>query len=135
MPQVTIMSDDVRTVEAALDRGRALIDPDRLPDALGWELKSEGLCRDDTCVPVRDATALFVGGQLDLGGVAAALGRPAVIDTEAGIVAIALPAEQRHRALDDRRAPSFTLSDLDGVGHSLEEWRGRKKLLVAFASW
>jgi hypothetical protein len=135
MPQVTLMSDDVRTVEVVFDRGRALIDPDRLPDALGWQLKSEGLCRDDTCVAVRDAAALFVGGQLDLGGVAAALGRPAVIDTEAAIVAIGLPPEQRHQALGELRAPSFTLPDLDGVSHSLEEWRGNKKLLVAFASW
>ena len=29
----------------------------------------------------------------------------------------------------------FTLPDLDGGEHSLEEWRGKKKLLVAFATW
>jgi hypothetical protein len=67
--------------------------------------------------------------------VAGALDREAVVDTDARIAAIALPAEQRARALNDLEAPTFTLADLDGRLHDLEEWRGRKKLLVAFASW
>ena len=111
------------------------IDRDRLPDALGWELKPEGLCRDHVCVPVRDQSTIAVNGSLDLAAVAAALGRPSVVDTDVGIVAVALPAEQRRQAIDGLTAPAFTLADLDGADHSLEEWRGRKKLLVAFASW
>jgi hypothetical protein len=34
-----------------------------------------------------------------------------------------------------RRAPDFRLRDLDGVEHDFSEWHGRKRLLVAFASW
>ena len=135
MPNVTIISDDTRTVDASVSAGRILLDSDRLPDALGWELKPEGLCRGDSCVPVRDRAALFVGEQLDLAQVAHALGRPAVIDAEAGLAVVALPSEQRRRALDDLVAPAFTLDDLDGNPHTLDEWRGKKKLLVAFASW
>lgn len=135
MPPVRIISDDTRTEDAVFNGDRVLIDPERLPHALGWELKPEGLCRGDTCVPVPDMTALLVGGHLDLGAAAAALGRLTVVDADAGLVAIAQPPEQRRRALDDLSAPSFTLPDLDGVDHALEEWRGQKKLLVAFASW
>jgi hypothetical protein len=135
MPTVRIISDDIQTADAVFDGDRVLIDAQQLPDALGWELKPEGLCRGDACVPVPDMTALLVGGQLDLGVAAAALGRLTVVDADAGLVAIAQPPEQRRRALHDLRAPSFTLPDLDGVGHALEEWRGQKKLLVAFASW
>jgi hypothetical protein len=133
--QVTVVSDQVRTVEASVDRGRVLIERDRLPSALGWELKSEGLCRDDVCIPVRDVDSLFVGGDLDLEAVAGALHRAVVVDADAGLAAMALPAEERARALDALEAPPFTLADLDGRPHDLEEWRGRKKLLVAFASW
>jgi hypothetical protein len=135
MPQVTIIGDEVRTVEGTVTDGSILIAPDRLPDGLGWELKPEGLCRAGTCVPVPDGASLFVGGQLDLATVAAALGRPAVIDADAAIAAVALDGESRRQALDGLRAPPWTLDDLDGVAHELAEWHGRKKLLVAFATW
>ncbi len=135
MPSATIISDDARRVEATPADGGLLIAPERLVDALGWELKPEGLCRDDMCVPVRDRSSLFVGDAVDLGAVAAALGRPAVIDSAGGIAAVAMDAEGRRQALDSLRAPTFVLDDLDGRPHRLEEWRGRKKLLVAFASW
>lgn len=135
MPPITIIADESRTVEGVAEGDRVLIDPDRLPDALGWELKPEGLCRDDVCVPVRDASRLVVDGRLDVAAVAGALGRLTAMDASAGLVAVALPAEQRRQALDSLQAPPFTLPDLDGAAHRLDEWRGTKKLLVAFASW
>jgi hypothetical protein len=112
-----------------------LVSPDRLGEALGWELKPEGLCRQDTCVPVRDSARLFVGNDVDVAAVAGALGRAVVVDAKAGIAAMALDAEDRRQALEARHAPPFTLNDLEGRAHDLAEWRGRKKLLVAFASW
>ena len=77
----------------------------------------------------------MVGDNLDVGAVADALGRLAVVDAARGIAALSLPKEGRRAALREHHAPAFTLPDLDGVEHSLEEWRGTKKLLVAFASW
>jgi hypothetical protein len=135
MPSATLISDEVRTVEATISDGRLLVAPERLAEAIGWELKPQGLCRDDVCVPVRDPESLFVGKDLDLEAVADALGRMAVVDADGGIAAVAMDPGGRHGALDSLRAPSFVLDDLDGRPHRLEEWRGRKKLLVAFASW
>ncbi len=135
MERVTVLSDEVHDVEAVFAGDRVLIEPRLLPSVLGWQLKPEGLCRDDVCVPVRDARTLLVGSRLDLTAAAGALGRPSVTDVDAGLVAIALPSEERTRALHGLRAPSFTLADLDGQPHTLAEWHGRKKLLVAFASW
>ena len=106
----------------------------RLDDALGWTLKREGLCRDDVCVPVADRDSLFDGDALDVTAVAGALGRLAVVDADAGIVAVSLGNEQRRQALEGLHAPSFTLPDLDGTPHALEV-AGDQKLLVAFASW
>jgi hypothetical protein len=74
-----------------------------------------------------------VGEQVDLGRVAAALDRPFL--AEDGVAAVGEPRQTRRMAVDGLRAPTFSLPDLDGAHHSLEEWRGRKKLLVAFASW
>ena len=137
MTQITIVDSRSRRVEATPDPGREtfLIDPERLPEALGWELKPSGLCQESTCVPVPDMAALRVGGQLDLVAVARALGRPSVVDLDAGLLAVALPAELRRRALEDLRAPEFELPDLDGNPHRLDEWAGLKKALVTFSSW
>jgi len=135
--QITIITEEVRAVEATPDpaRGTFLIDVDRLPGALGWELKPSGLCQEATCVPVADVGSLRVGEQLDLVAVAGALGRPAVVDMDAGLLAVALPAELRRQALEELRSPGFELPDLDGKPHRLDEWLGRKKLLVTFSSW
>ncbi|MGA3147071.1 MAG: TlpA disulfide reductase family protein [Acidimicrobiales bacterium] len=137
MTHITIVDDVVRRVDATPDPGREtfLVDADRLPEALGWELKPSGLCREGTCVPVADVDALKVGGQLDLTAVAGALGRAMVVDVDAGLAAISLPAELRRRALVDLRAPAFELPDVEETLHRLDDWLGLKKLLVAFSSW
>ena len=131
----TIVTDETFSLDAVFDGARVLIDPAALPDALGWELKAEGLCRDNVCVPVRNRDALFVGERVDIAAVARALGRPAVVDAGARIVAIALPREGRTAALREHHAPAFTLPDLDGNDRTLADWYGTKKLLVAFATW
>jgi hypothetical protein len=133
--RATIVTEGSAEVDAESAGDVLLVSPKDLPAAIGWTMKPEGLCRDDVCVPVRDQARLFVDGLLDIGAVASALGRPSVIDAPAGLAAIALPSEQRRRALREQQAPSFTLPDLDGAPHTLEEWHGRKRLLVAFSSW
>ena len=135
MAPVTVIEESARSVDGRVVDDRVVIDEADLPAALGWELKPEGLCRDDVCVPVRDRSSLVADGGLDVAAVAAALGRPSVLDADAGVVAIALPAETRRAALDGLVAPAFTLPDLDGNPHDFAEWHGRKRLLVAFASW
>jgi hypothetical protein len=135
MPSVTIISDEVRVVDGRTDGERLLVAASDLSAAIGWELKPEGLCQGDICVPVRDVDAMWVGDDIDIAGVATALGRPAVVDAGACIAVVGLPSESRRAALDGLRAPSFTLPDLDDKPHSLEEWRGKKVVLAAFATW
>jgi len=137
MSAITIITDRVATVDGEADAGRGtfLIAADDLTAALGWTLKPAGLCRDDVCVPVRDPAALQVGEQLDLSAVAQAVAQPSVVDLDAGMMAVALSGELRRQALRDLDAPDFTLPDLDGVPHSLSDWAGHKRLLVAFSSW
>ncbi len=137
MGEITVITDRPVAVAGQADRARGtvLVDPTVLADVLGWELTSSGLCRGDRCVPVADPAVLLAGDRLDLVAVAAAVGQAAVVDLDAGLVALALPAELRRRALHDLVAAPFALPDLEGTVHTLEEWRGSKKLLVAFASW
>jgi len=127
---VTALTLDVDPTE-----GRALLLPAELPAATGWELKPEGLCRDDVCVPVRDRDALLHHGRVDLAAVADALDRPFALDAESGVAAMGEPRALRRRAAAELVAASFDLPGLDGERHTLEEWNGQKRLLFAFASW
>lgn len=112
-----------------------LLDGETLEANLGWELKPEGLCREDVCVLVPDRSAIERDGKLDAVVIAGLLDRPALFDEQSGVVAIGAPRELRHHALDDLQAPDFILPDLDGTPHALADHRSKKKLLVAFSSW
>jgi len=123
------------TNELVLLADGPMIDPERLDATLGWTLKPEGLCRDDTCVIVPDRSALERDGKVDAAAVAALLDRPATVDDRSGVAAIGAPRDARRGALHDLRAPDFVLPDLDGTPHALSDHRSKKRLLVAFSSW
>ncbi|OGL08473.1 MAG: hypothetical protein A3F92_07000 [Candidatus Rokubacteria bacterium RIFCSPLOWO2_12_FULL_71_22] len=66
---------------------------------------------------------------------AASAGRPVAIDREARAAYLGVAARERARVLATLEAPDFSLPDLDGRLHALSAHRGRKVLLVAYASW
>lgn len=102
------------------------------PAVLGWERKPEGLCRGDVCIPVPGDVG---DGPIEAGRLAELLGRPAAIDAEERVVAFAAPAAERADALRSGIAPDFELADLDGTTHRLSDFRGKKVVLYAYASW
>lgn len=122
-------------VPATTDGDRVRLSPTALETALGWTLTSEGLCRDAICVPVRDRAALETTAGLDLAALAAVLGRPLAVDMAERAAYLGASAEDRGQALANLEAPDFGLPDLAGRMHRLSEHRGKKVLLVAYASW
>ncbi len=112
-----------------------MLDASELEGTLGWQLKPQGLCREDVCVLVPDREAVERDGRVDAMAVASLLDRPAAADTESGLVAIGAHRELRRAAVHDLRAPDFILPDLDGTHHALSDHRSKKRLLVAFSSW
>ena len=126
---------DAHDVEASVDGGHVTLPVDAVEDALGWELKPEGLCRGAVCIPVRDRSALERDGGIDLEALADALGRPLALDVDERAAALGTPAADRTQSMASLEAPDFTLPDLEGRMHSLSEHRGKKVLLIAYASW
>ncbi len=122
--------------ETAILEGGPVQDAATVEVTLGWTLKPEGLCRDDTCllVPDRDALVPDADG-IDVRVLGELVDRPVAIDEPSGVVAVGAPREARRSALRDLKAPDFTLPDLDGTEHSLSDHRSKKRLLVAFSSW
>jgi hypothetical protein len=62
-------------------------------------------------------------------------GRPVAVDLDERAAYFGISAAERAKALGSLEAPDFTLPDLDGRPHSLSAQRGKKVLLVAYASW
>ena len=121
-------------VDVELDGDRILVADDGLLAATGWERKPQGMCRDELCVPLRDAT-VHTADRLELRAFAAALQRPLAVDTDERVAFLGTSAGERGDELASLRAPDFSLPDLDGHMHTLSKHRGKKVLLVVYASW
>ena len=114
---------------------RVLLDAAGVKDALGWEVHDGLLCNDSMCIPLDDERAVVRDGAIDLAGLAAAMDRTLAVDTDERVAFLGGSARERAQALASQHAPDFSLPDLAGRMHSLEEHRGKKILLVAWASW
>jgi hypothetical protein len=136
---VTILGDGGATkVAGASGNGGALWVPlDAVEQATGWQLKPEGLCRDEICVPAPPARkAEFVRPDaVNLAAFWQHMGRPALHDATGETWVLGDAAGERAAALDTLEAPDFTLPDLNGKLHSLSDHRGRKVVLTTWASW
>jgi hypothetical protein len=105
------------------------VTPEELRARTGWELKPEGLCKADRCVPLPDGG----GERLDVRVLAERLGMALVHDPEHGLWA--LGPESGGRALLSAQMPELTLPDRDGNPFSLSSLLGTKVLVLAWASW
>jgi hypothetical protein len=110
------------------------IDPTTFAERTGWELRPEGVCKAEHCVPL-PADAQTVDGRLAVNAVADRLGMPLVRDETHGVWALGPDTEVTGRALTTAVAPELELPDFDGNVFRLSSLRGQKVMLVAWASW
>lgn len=141
---VTILYDDApaATAATAAAAGDDLwLSPAELTASSGWEIKPEGVCRADICVPVpADRASQLVrdgaGGQwLNLAAFARFIEQPYARDDAGSVWSFSAAASERRDALLTLDAPDFTLTDLDGRAYQLSAYRGQKVLLALWASW
>ena len=126
---------DPREVPVTLAGERVRLSPAALRAALDCDLTPEGLCHGTACVPLPPGSASSVRDGIDLEELAALLDRPLALDVAERAACLGASAGERSAALASLDAPDFTLPDLDGRLHSLAAQRGRKVLLVVYASW
>lgn len=94
----------------------------------GWEIKPEGACKAEVCVPLAGAIGF------DLAATAERLGMAVVHDEQAGLWALG-PESLSERALVSAQAPELVLADLDGQEFRLSSLRGQKVVVVAWAPY
>jgi hypothetical protein len=134
-PFTLIDAERAVTVQASLAGTQVRLEPVSLKDALGWEIHDGLLCNDAMCIPVADERALAGPEGVDLEAFARALDRPLAVDVGERAAFLGGSARERAGALASQHAPDFTLPDLAGRAHALSEHRGKKVLLVTWASW
>lgn len=139
---VTIIYDDrASDIGADLkDAGQLWITTFDLKRATGFELKPQGVCRDELCFPVpKSRQKEFVQGTAEktwfnLVAFANLVHQPIVHDEALSTWYFGQRLDQR-QGLSSLKAPDFTLPDMSGKMHSLSDFRGKKVLLVTWASW
>jgi hypothetical protein len=125
---------DVDGAAHDLDGDGLAVDAAALAAATGWELKTEGLCRGEVCVPLLGRDVAAGDGRIDLAGWAGALGLPFASDVDEGVAAV-VDAPDAEAIRPGAPAPDVTLPDLDGQPVSFSRFTGRKRVLLAWASW
>jgi hypothetical protein len=127
---LTVITDD-----GARELEGARVSPAELLELTGWDLKPEGLCRGDVCVPTRGRPEVEVDGVVDLAVVADLLGQPFVIDDDKSVAVLGTSVATRTQQLRDANVRDLVLRDFDGKEVAWSSIGRKKKLLVAWASW
>ncbi len=133
----TLLTDRGATAAGRADGENLWLSARDLESATGWALKPEGLCRGDVCVPVpRNRADEFVSGsEINAATFWKHMDLPLARDAAGETWVLGESASSRSAQLQSLEAPDFTLPDLAGRPHSLSDLRGKKVLLVSWASW
>lgn len=99
--------------------------PADLEHRTGWEVKPEGACREERCVPL--------GKPFDVRDLAQRLGMPLIEDQKHGLWV--LGPESGGHTLTTAELPEIVLPDRHGDDFALRSLRGTKVFMIAWASW
>jgi hypothetical protein len=133
MPTVIYGERETTLTDADSEDGNLWLSLDDLEPATGWQLKPEGVCRGEQCVPIppADSDDFLRGDHFNLTRFASHLGQPLVSDPGEDVWVFGEPVAPTGPLY----APDFTLPDLEGREHTLSDYRGNKVFLATWASW
>jgi hypothetical protein len=126
-PPATLNTDDLWVTLADLKR------------ATGFVIKPQGVCRDELCFPIPKARrSAFLLKQrsttwFNLSEFARLLRQPVAHEKE--VWYFGPRADEQNAFIGSLIAPDFKLPDMNGKQHSLSDFRGKKVLLITWASW
>ena len=139
--QTILYQDRERSVAAETDGDNLWLSLPELEAATGWELKPEGVCKDEICVPVPQARRHALirdepkATRFNLSEFARLIEAPFAHDQKHAVWYFGRPGWEWKSGLVSREAPDFSLPDLAGQIHRLSELRGRKLFLLFWATW
>jgi hypothetical protein len=142
-----VIYDDAETSVARPPAGLAAAEGDLwvtladLKRATRYVVKPQGICRDELCFPIpKGRKQAFLSKQcritwFNLSEFARLVGQPVAYDPEQSTWYFGPRSQEQNAFIDSFIAPDFSLPDVNGRIHSLSEYRGKKVLLITWASW
>jgi hypothetical protein len=139
----TLIYDGIVTeISAASESsGDLWITTSDLTRATRFVIKPQGVCREELCFPLpknRQTEFILKKGAatwFNLSEFARLIRQPFVSDQKNGVWYFGPRVTEQNGYLASLEAPNFTLPDLNGKLHSLTDFRGKKVLLITWASW
>lgn len=104
-----------------------------LPRVNQFEVKPQGACRADVCIPI--PKTMQRGAYFDLTAFARKIGQSVVVDRPSRVWSFGEIPLVTGQYLSSRAAPEFSVPDRKGQPVRLSQFRGRKVLVVTWASW
>ena len=104
-----------------------------LPRVNEFEVKPQGACRADVCIPI--PKSMIRGSYFDLTAFARRAGQAVVAEPSVRVWSFGEIPVVRGSFLESRMAPEVTVPDRAGRPVKLSSFRGKKVLLVTWASW
>ena len=112
-----------------------------LTRATGFEVKPQGVCRAEVCIALPAKRKIeFLRKErgvtwFNLSAFARLLRQPVAYDAALATWDFGPRPDAQNHFVESLEAPSFTLPDVNGKMHSLADFRGKKVLLITWASW
>jgi hypothetical protein len=112
-----------------------------LTRATKFVVKPQGVCRDELCFPIpKNRKTEFISKRgsatwFNLSEFARLLKQPVAMDEKNGVWYFGPRPDDQNSYLESLEAPNFTLPDMNGRMRSLSDFRGKKVLLITWASW
>ncbi len=140
--RVVIYNDrttEVAPPPATLSANDLWVTLEDLKRATGFVIKPQGVCRDELCFPIpRERRQAFLSKKgsitwFNLSEFARLLRQPAA--READVWYFGPRADEQNGFIGSLVAPDFKLPDMNGKQYSLSDFRGKKVLLLTWASW
>jgi len=142
-PRPTLIFDEMATDVAPSDMatGDLWVTLPDLTRATKFQLKPEGVCTEKLCFPIPAGRKdEFLSERMgntwfNLSAFARLLKQPAARDEKNNVWYFGPRPEAQDGYFASLIAPDFTLPDLQGKPHSLSDFRGKKVMLITWASW
>ena len=138
----TILYDSRAVALARVDvdaSGALWVQKKDLPRINGFEIKPQGACRADVCIPVDKS--MTRGAYFNLSAFARKVGQTVVVDRDARVWSFGDIPIVRGQFVESRIAPDFEVpvnkenKERSGRSVRLSDFRGKKVLVLTWASW